>query len=67
MADSGVAKILDHLDLLFLGGTMSDTLRQVLETQVFSDYHRQGEAGQFTRVLAAVYLIVTSPEYLIEE
>jgi hypothetical protein len=46
---------------------MSDTLREVLYDQVFYDYDRQGESGRLTRVLAAVYLIVTSPEYLIEE
>ncbi|WP_295883892.1 DUF1800 family protein [uncultured Thiohalocapsa sp.] len=67
MADGGVTKIIDHLDLLFLGGAMSDTLRAVLATQVFYDYARQGEQGRVTRVLAGVYLIVTSPEYLIEE
>jgi uncharacterized protein (DUF1800 family) len=67
MADSGAAKIVEHLSLLFLGGEMSDTLREVLYDQVFYDYDRQGESGRLTRVLAAVYLIVTSPEYLIEE
>jgi hypothetical protein len=66
-AAAGAAKIVEHLSLLFLAGTMSDTLREVLYDQVFYDYDRQGESGRLTRVLAAVYLIVTSPEYLIEE
>jgi uncharacterized protein (DUF1800 family) len=67
-ADAGAQKIIEHLDLLLLAGEMSDALRQVLAEQVFSDYARQGESGgRRTRVLAAVYLIATSPEYLIEE
>jgi hypothetical protein len=67
MADSSAEKIIGHLDLLFLSGQMSETLRQVLYDQIFYDYAGQGESGRLQRVLAAVYLIVTSPDYLIEE
>jgi hypothetical protein len=67
MADSSVAKIIRHLDLLLRNGEMTETMQAVLDEQVFRDYARQGESGRLARILAAVYLIVTSPEYLIQE
>jgi uncharacterized protein (DUF1800 family) len=67
MADSSLAKIIQHLDMLLLNGRMTQSMRAVLEEQIFNDYARQGENGRLTRILAAVYLIVTSSEYLIEE
>jgi len=67
MLNSGVAKIIRHLDVLLLNGEMTETMQAVLDEQVFRDYPRQGEYGRLARILAAVYLIVTSPEYLIED
>ena len=64
-ANSDPEKLLDHLDLLFLGGHMSDAMRLTLRDEVldFEGGSCSGDA-RLQRALAAVYLIVTSPEFL---
>lgn len=55
--------LLDHLDMLLLGGRMSPELRQItLELMNARDY--SGGASQ--RVVEAIFLIATSPEAAIQ-
>jgi uncharacterized protein (DUF1800 family) len=56
---SDVPALIEHLDVLFLGGTMSSELRTVLE-----DYVTDVPFGTdgLERVKEALYLILTSPE-----
>ncbi len=60
-----VDQLLEHLDMLLMGGTMSTsmhtTLRNYLITVPLNDYNG------FRRVTDATSLIVTSPEYVIEK
>lgn len=59
-------KILGHLDLLFMGKQMSPVMRQTLTDGLFD---KTGLSDAYTdvdrqvRTLAAVYLILTSPEF----
>ena len=56
--------LLDHLDLLLLGGRMSaDLRREVITLMNERDYN--GAASQ--RVVEAIFLIVTSPEAAIQQ
>lgn len=59
--------LLEHLDVLLMGGTMSTSMRSTLRTYINSvpvgDYFGAG----YRRTTDAVSLIVTSPEYAIEK
>ena len=54
--------LLDHLDLLLLGGTMSDALRAEARTLMAS---RRGDQGPL-RVSEAIFLILSSPEAAVQ-
>ena len=59
-------KLLDHLNLILLNNLMSAELRQILVNhlgQVFP----VGTEGQQAKVTDAIKLIITSPEYLIQQ
>lgn len=56
--------LLDHLDLLLLGGRMSAELRQEVETLMNT---RDYAGGASQRVVEAIFLIVTSPEGAIQQ
>lgn len=55
--------LLDHLDMLLLGGTMSNKLRnEVNRLMDVRDY----DTGASQRVVEAIFLIVTSPEAAVQ-
>ncbi|MEM7516467.1 MAG: DUF1800 family protein [Planctomycetota bacterium] len=55
--------LVDHLDLLLLGGQMSSEMRSALVSHLEgTDMDAGGKADGMQRVLDAIYLIVTSPE-----
>lgn len=56
--------LLDHLDLLLLGGRMSAELRQEVEKLMNT---RDYAGGASQRVVEAIFLIVTSPEGAIQQ
>ncbi|MEM9380212.1 MAG: DUF1800 domain-containing protein [Planctomycetota bacterium] len=57
------AALVDHLDLLLMGGQMSNDMRQTLVNHVTGvDIDAGGKADGMQRVIDAIYLIVTSPE-----
>lgn len=62
-----VDRLLEHLDVLMMGGTMSPAMRSTLRTYINSipvgDYFGAG----YRRTTDALSLIVTSPEYAIEK
>jgi len=62
-----VDQLLEHLDMLLMGGTMSPSMRTILRTHLNSipvgDYFGEG----YRRTTDAISLIVTSPEYAIEK
>jgi uncharacterized protein (DUF1800 family) len=60
-----VNQLLDHLNVLLMGGTMSTSMRSTLSTYLNSV--PVGDYDDFRRVTDAVSLIITSPEYLIEK
>jgi uncharacterized protein (DUF1800 family) len=56
--------LLDHLDLLLLGGRMTDELRtEVIALMSERDY----QGGEAQRVVEAIYLIASSPEAAIQQ
>lgn len=62
LAEDPVA-LVDHLDLLLMGGAMTDGMRSVLEAHVSGvDMDAGNKPEGMQRVLDAIYLIVTSPE-----
>ncbi|WP_157817686.1 DUF1800 family protein [Candidatus Thiodictyon syntrophicum] len=64
---AGGDKAADHLNLLFLGGRMSEILRQTLKDELLGSGGggtcAVGDQRQTERALGAVYLILTSPEF----
>jgi uncharacterized protein (DUF1800 family) len=60
-----VSQLLDHLNMLLMGGTMSPTMRTTLTNYLNSV--PIGDYNGYRRVTDAVSLIVTSPEYVIEK
>jgi hypothetical protein len=56
--------LLDHLDLLLLGGRMSDELRTEIIALMDERDYRGGDAQ---RVVEAIYLIASSPEAAIQQ
>ena len=56
--------LLDHLDLLLLGGRMTDELRSEVLTLMEERDYRGGNAQ---RVVEAIYLIASSPEAAIQK
>ncbi len=63
---AGGDKAADHLDLLFLGGSMSPILRQTLKDELLGGGGGTctvGDGQQNERALGAVYVILTSPEF----
>ncbi len=56
--------LLDHLDLLLLGGRMSAELRSEVE-YLMSERNYNGAASQ--RVVEAIFLIATSPEAAVQQ
>jgi len=63
-AATGGAKAVEHLGLLLLAGAPSEGLRQTLLEEVFDQQATAGsDADRITRMLAAAYLILTSPEF----
>ena len=56
-------KMLDHLDLLLLGGDMSEPLRNITR-ELMDEYTFEGGGPQ--RVIEAIFLIVSSPEAAIQ-
>ncbi len=60
-----VNQLLDHLNMLLMGGTMSPTMRSTLSTYLNSV--PVGDYDGYRRTTDAISLIVTSPEYVIEK
>ncbi len=58
-------QLLEHLDVLLMGGTMSSSMRTTLRNYVISI--PVGDYNGYRRVTDALSLIVTSPEYVIEK
>ncbi len=56
-------ELLDHLDLLLLGGRMTDELRQNVQELMDERDHANGAS---TRVAEAIFLIISSPEAAIQ-
>lgn len=57
-------QLLDHLDLLMLGGRMSDGLRQIVMEKM-DELQYENAASQ--RVVEAIFLIASSPEAAIQQ
>jgi len=62
--ESDTDALLDHLDLLLLGGRMTDALRQEVIALMNERDYRGGDAQ---RVVEAIYLIASSPEAAIQQ
>ena len=62
--ESDPEALLDHLDLLLLGGRMTDELRSEVK-QLMSE--RDYTGGDAQRVVEAIYLIASSPEAAIQQ
>lgn len=58
-------QLLEHLDVLLMGGTMSASMRTTLRNYIVSV--PVGDYNGYRRVTDALSLIVTSPEYIIEK
>jgi len=63
-------QLVSHLNLLFMSGQMSLEMRQglaaLLETIGMDDFLEGSEEPGLLRVFIAVYLVVTSPEYVVQ-
>ena len=59
-------KLLDHLNLILLNNHMSPELRQILLNHL-AQVFPEGEAGRLAKVTDTIKLIVSSPEYLIQQ
>ena len=65
-AKGSADKALGHLDLLFMGSRMSPAMRQILADTLFDGAglnDAYADQDRLTRMLGAVYLILTSPEF----
>ena len=60
-----VDQLLNHLNVLLMGGTMSTSMRSTLQTYLNSV--PVGDYNGYRRTTDAISLIVTSPEYVIEK
>ncbi len=70
VANAGADKLLDHLDLLLRGGRMSAAMRQILREEVLTwtgEAAGVGNTERLTPAMGAIFLILTSPEFLIQE
>lgn len=65
LADSP-EQLVDHLNLILLNNLMSPSLRQILLTHLGQTFP-QGDEGKKAKVKDAIKLIVSSPEYLIQQ
>lgn len=63
MAEEDTEKLLDHLDLLLLGGDMSKELRDAARTLI-SNYDSDG--ASVNQVIETIFLIVSSPEAAVQ-
>ncbi len=59
-------QLVDHLNLLLLNNRMSSRLRQILLSHL-AQIFPEGEEGQKAKVKDTIKLIVSSPEYLIQQ
>ena len=64
-------KLVDELDLLFLSGQMSDAMREILletleQVPLRNDWLEGTRRKGMLRALAAIYLVLVSPEYAIQ-
>ncbi len=57
--------LIRHLDVLLLSGSMSPTMKQQIKTHL--DSLPQGDDGLYYKVLDAIYMIVASPAYMIQQ
>ena len=62
---SDVAGMLDDIDHLLFGSTMSNELRQIL-VEAISTINGNNAGSQMSRARMAVFMAMTSPEYLIQ-
>ena len=63
IVERGSAQLLDHLNLLLLGGDMSTQLRQTAN-ELMSNYNSDSAAAN--RVIETIFLIVSSPESAVQ-
>ncbi len=68
-AQASANKATSHLNLLFMGNQMSGTMQQAIANTMFNGTGLGGnysDSDRITRMLGAVYLILTSPEFQTE-
>ena len=67
---SDPVKLVDHLSLLFMAGQMSQEMKEdlvvLLETIAMDNMLEGSDQEGLLRVFNAVYLVVTSPEYVVQ-
>ncbi|PIE89007.1 MAG: hypothetical protein CR997_13495 [Acidobacteria bacterium] len=63
-------QLIDHLDLLFMAGQMSQELKSdlvaLVETIDMENFLEGSQQEGLLRVFMAVYLVITSPEYVVQ-
>lgn len=60
-------KLLDHLDLLLLSGSMSTPMRGILLAHLANSTYPSGNPGLVAKAKDMILLIVSSPDYLIQK
>lgn len=57
--------LINHLDLLLLSGSMSSTMKQ--QIKIHLDSLPQSAEGLYYKVVDAIYMIITSPAYMVQQ
>jgi len=65
---SDTEKLLDYLNLVLLDKDMSTSLRSILTDHLNApDIYKEGREGQLEKAREAILLIISTPEYLIQQ